>query len=87
MKLFYLKNCPYCRQALAWIQELYQQDIKYQCIPLEMIEESEQSELADTYDYYYVPCFFEGTKKLHEGAITKEAFQKIFDDYLREENK
>ncbi len=87
MKLFYLKNCPYCRQALAWIQELYQQDIKYQCIPLEMIEESEQSELADTYDYYYVPCFFEGTKKLHEGAITKETIQKIFDDYLREENK
>ena len=87
MKLFYLKNCPYCRQALAWIQELYQQDIKYQCIPLEMIEESEQSELADTYDYYYVSCFFEGTKKLHEGAITKEAIQKIFDDYLREENK
>ena len=87
MKLFYLKNCPYCREALAWIQELYQQDIKYQCIPLEMIEESEQSELADTYDYYYVPCFFEGTKKLHEGAITKETIQKIFDDYLREENK
>lgn len=87
MKLFYLKNCPYCCQALAWIQELYQQDAKYQRIPLEMIEESEQSELADTYDYYYVPCFFEGTKKLHEGAITKEAIQKIFDDYLREENK
>lgn len=87
MKLFYLKNCPYCRQALAWIQELYQQDMKYQRIPLEMIEESEQSELADTYDYYYVPCFFEGTKKLHEGAITKETIQKIFDDYLREENK
>ena len=87
MKLFYLKNCPYCRQALAWIQELYQQDMKYQRIPLEMIEESEQSELADTYDYYYVPCFFEGTKKLHEGDITKEAIQKIFDDYLREENK
>ena len=87
MKLFYLKNCPYCRQALAWIQELYQQDAKYQRIPLEMIEESEQSELADTYDYYYVPCFFEGQKKLHEGAITKETIQKIFDDYLREENK
>lgn len=87
MKLFYLKNCPYCRQALAWIQELYQQDMKYQRIPLEMIEESEQSELADTYDYYYAPCFFEGTKKLHEGAITKETIQKIFDDYLREENK
>ena len=66
---------------------MYQQDAKYQRIPLEMIEESEQSELADTYDYYYVPCFFEGQKKLHEGAITKETIQKIFDDYLREENK
>ena len=66
MKLFYLKNCPYCRQALAWIQELYQQDAKYQRIPLEMIEESEQSELADTYDYIMFLVFFEGTKKLQK---------------------
>ena len=87
MKLFYLKNCPYCRQALAWINELYQEDERYQQIPLEMIEESEESEIADRYDYYYVPCFFEGQQKLHEGAATKDIIQKIFEDYLREENK
>ena len=42
MKLFYLKNCPYCRQAFQWIEELYQQNNQYQQIPIETIEESEQ---------------------------------------------
>ena len=87
MKLFYLKNCPYCRQAFQWIEELYQQNNQYQQIPIETIEESEQSELADRYDYYYVPCFFEGQRKLHDGAVTKEEIQKIFEDYLKEENE
>lgn len=87
MILFYLENCPYCKQARKWMQELYNENPRYKEIPIEMIEESEQSEVADAYDYYYVPCFFEGKKKLHEGAATKEVIQKIFDDYLEEENK
>ena len=87
MILFYLENCPYCKQARKWMQELYNENPRYQEIPIEMIEESEQSEVADAYDYYYVPRFFEGKKKLHDGAATKEVIQKIFDDYLEEENK
>ncbi|UTY38011.1 glutaredoxin [Allocoprobacillus halotolerans] len=79
MKLFYLKNCPYCRQALTWIQELYQEDEKYQQVPLEMIEESEQSELADRYDYYYVPCFL----KIRKNFMKEQLLKTLFKRYLR----
>lgn len=83
MKLFYLENCPHCKRARAWMEELYQENSAYKDIPIEMIEESQQVELADSYDYYYVPCFFEGDKKLHEGVASKEIMQNIFDNYLR----
>lgn len=83
MKLFYLENCPHCKRARAWMEELYQENSAYKDIPIEMIEESQQVELADSYDYYYVPCFFEGDKKLHEGVASKEIIQNIFDSYLR----
>lgn len=83
MKLFYLENCPHCKRARAWMEELYQENSAYKDIPIEMIEESQQVELADSYDYYYVPCFFEGDKKLHEGVASKEIIQNIFDNYLR----
>ena len=83
MKLFYLEHCPHCRRARMWIEQLYQENPEYKDIPLELIEESQQAALADTYDYYYVPCFFDGNQKLHEGVASKEIIQNIFDDYLR----
>lgn len=87
MKLFYLKSCPHCQRALAWLQELYEDDPQYRQVNIEMIEESEQSEIADTYDYYYVPCFFLGHQKLHEGAADKETIRKILETGLQEEKK
>ena len=40
------------------------------------------SELADQYDYYYVPALFDGNTKLHEGVASKDGLKKIFDQYL-----
>ena len=34
-----------------------------------MIEESEQPEVADAFDYYYVPTFYVDGVKVHEGGI------------------
>ena len=42
-----------------------------------MIEESEQAELANQYDYYQVPSYFYNEEKLHEGAITEEELLNI----------
>jgi glutaredoxin len=77
IKLFYLKNCPFCKKALSYIEELKRQDV-YKNIEIEMIEESEEAEFADQYDYYYVPTFYMDGEKLHEGGIYKEEVKNIF---------
>lgn len=87
MKLFYLENCPHCKRARKWMEELYQENPVYKEIPIEMIEESQQAELADSYDYYYVPCFFDGNEKVHEGVASKDIIRTIFDNYLRRNGK
>lgn len=82
MKLFILEHCPHCKRARAWIEELYEENSKYRDIPLEVIDEDKESEIAESYDYYYVPCFFDGDTKLHEGVARKEIIKDIFDNYL-----
>ena len=72
MKLFILENCPHCRNARRWINQ----------IEIELIDEQINSELADQYDYYYVPALFDGNTKLHEGVASKDGLKKIFDQYL-----
>jgi glutaredoxin len=78
IKLFYLKHCPFCRKAFAYIDEL-KQDPKYADIEIETIEEEENPEVANSYDYYYVPTFYINEEKVHEGGIFKEEVQAIFD--------
>ena len=50
VKLFYLKNCPFCRKALRYIEQAKAAHPELQPVAIEMIEESEQSDLADTFD-------------------------------------
>ena len=78
IKLFYLKNCPFCKKAFSYIDELKKQDA-YKDIEIELIEESEQPELADRYDYYYVPTFYIDGEKIHEGGI----FPNEVEDVLK----
>ena len=81
IKLFYLKDCPFCKKAFAYIDELKKQDA-YKDIELELIEESEESELADQYDYYYVPTFYIGGEKVHEGGIFPNEVEEILKKAL-----
>ena len=81
IKLFYLKNCPFCKKALSYIDEFKKQDI-YKDILIEMIEESEQAELADQFDYYYVPTFYIDGEKVHEGGIFPNEVEDIFKKAL-----
>ncbi len=82
MRVFILENCPYCKRAINYINRLKAENKQYQNIDIEYIDEVKESELADSYDYYYVPSFFDGNRKLHEGAIKEEQVKKIFDEYL-----
>ncbi|MDD4774766.1 MAG: thioredoxin family protein [Eubacteriales bacterium] len=81
MKILYfkLRNCPYCIEADRRLRELVAENPKYADIEIETIDEREQTALADSYDYYYVPTFFAGRKKLHEGVTTKAKIKAVLD--------
>ncbi len=81
VKLFYLENCPFCKRALAYLDELQKQP-EYADIKIEMIEESKQVELADSYDYYYVPTFYIDEVKVHEGGIYKDEVEALLKQVI-----
>ncbi|WP_027088488.1 glutaredoxin [Thomasclavelia saccharogumia] len=83
MRMFILKNCPHCRRALDWIRELKDENPEYRKIEIELVDEQIDSQLADQYDYYYVPALYDGNVKLHEGVATKAGIKSIFDQYLK----
>ena len=80
---FRLRFCPYCRRAEKYIEELKKENPEYGRIAIDMIDENKNRRLADEYDYWYVPCFYLGKQKLHEGAASKENIQKVLDEALR----
>lgn len=77
VKLFYLKNCPFCRKALKYIDDLKAAHPELRAIEIEMIEESEHPDVADKYDYYYVPTFYVGDEKVHEGGIYPDEVEQV----------
>ena len=79
--LFYLENCLFCKKARAAIDELKKQD-RYKDIEIEMIEESKQPEVADKYDYYYVPTFYIDGRKVHEGGIFPDEVKAVLEQAL-----
>jgi len=63
------------------MDKLKQQDV-YKVIEIELIEESEQTEFADQYDYYYVPTFYIDGEKVHEGGIFENEVEDVFKKAL-----
>ena len=67
--MFYLDSCGYCAKAFRALDELYEKKPAYRDVPITKIEESQQPELADQYDYYAVPTFFVGGEKIFEARL------------------
>lgn len=63
---FILPHCPYCRQARELIGELCAENPAFASVGIDFIDEAQNAALADRYDYYRVPSFFLGEKKLYE---------------------
>ena len=82
VKMFYLQNCPHCKKAMAIIEALKADRPELQAVDIEMIEETEHPEIADTYDYYYVPTLFVGDVKMHEGIPTEETIERALLEAL-----
>ena len=81
--LFYLEACPYCLLARKCMRELCAEHPEYAEIPVKMVEEREQRDYANSFDYYYVPCFYVDGKKVSEGAIDKAGVKKVFDKAMK----
>lgn len=85
IELFHLTHCPYCVDARKAIEELKAEHPSYREIGVRWIEETEEAELADSRDYYYVPTIFFGGKKLYEAkpghsySTIKENIQIAFE--------
>ncbi len=77
VKLFYLKDCPFCKKALRWMDEARAAHPELAAVEVELIEESEDPATADQYDYYYVPTFYVGGEKVHEGGIWPDEVEAV----------
>lgn len=84
LTLFYLPDCPHCRLAIRLLDELVAKEPRYASIPIERIDERANKALADTYDYWYVPCFFTGKTKLFEGHMEMGDVKRVLDAALDE---
>ncbi len=78
VKLFMFEGCPHCKKAGEMIATLFTEHPEYAKIPLTVIDERKHPEIAEKYDYYYVPTLFTGGVKMMEGAPTKQAIEKAF---------
>ena len=81
--MFMMETCPHCKRALRWMEELYAENAGYKSIEIEQIDETKLPDVAAKYDYYYVPAYYVGDEKLHEGAASLDIVRRVFDAALR----
>lgn len=76
-------ECPHCQLALKHMDELKNENEAYANLDIKMINEREEPELADTYDYWYVPTYYVEDEKVHEGHAEREDVEKVFNLALK----
>jgi thioredoxin 1 len=64
------------------MEELKKEDPKYLDVEVIIIDEEREPEKAKKYDYYYVPTYYVGDTKLHEGVPTKDIVREVFEAAL-----
>ncbi len=67
--MFIQPRCPFCVKALKYIDEAKSNHPELESIEIEIHDELQEPEFADKFDYYYVPTFYIGEEKVHEGGI------------------
>ena len=83
--MFYLSHCPHCMGAMRYEDELRRENPDYRALEIERIEESESAETAAKYDYYYVPTYYVGGVKVHEGRNCKADIKRVFENAVKKE--
>jgi len=80
--MFKMEGCPYCAMAHRWMGELLEENPEYAAVEIQIVDELEQPAFADKFDYYYVPTYFVGGVKVHEGVPTKEIIEEVYKKAL-----
>lgn len=76
--LMKLEACPYCQRARKMMEALLSAHPEYREIPLKIVDEAEEPAFAETLNYYYVPTFYVGQEKVHEGVPSEDAIAEVF---------
>lgn len=79
---FYLPHCPHCKLAARCLGDLQRENPAYAAVAVNWIDESAEKALADSYDYWNVPCFYLGREKLFEGHMEKADVKAVLDAAL-----
>lgn len=80
--MFIIRSCPYCREALSWMEDLKNENVKYSDINISIIDENAHPDIAGRYDYYYVPAYYVDGHKVHEGAATRNTVRSVFENAI-----
>ena len=75
--MFFLPTCPHCVNAFSMIEELKAKYPELASINITTVNEKEETALAESYDYYYVPTYYVDDDKLHEGVPTLEKLEAV----------
>lgn len=78
-----LEDCPHCHKAFSLMEELKREHPEYEKVDIRIADETKEPELSKSLNYWYVPTFYVGDKKILEGVPTKEKIQEVFEEALR----
>ena len=67
--MFYRDACGYCDMAFQALEELKSPHPEYAKIPFRKVEETQDPDYADKFDYYATPTFYVGDEKTFEAHI------------------
>lgn len=81
--MFTMASCPFCRMAHRWMDAVIAEHPEYKDIEIEIIDEVRHPEIANRYDYWYVPTYYIDGEKVHEGAATKKKIKKVYDKAIK----
>lgn len=73
-----LRDCPYCQRAFAYIEQYKEKHPDSKDVSFIIIDEEKEPERASQFDYWYVPTFFVGGEKIHEGVTDVQLIDDVF---------
>lgn len=77
VKMMYLKTCPHCKKAFQMVEELKEKYPELRVVEIETIEENDEAQKTEGYDYWYVPTYFVDDVKFLEGIPTIEQVEAV----------